>query len=131
LPKPGGAERSVSGRVRPSFKRAMSRRRATKWGRPEGKYNFVRSKPWNTAPSNPTQKSSRGEEDRVDLSASGSRSASLSKQIICLLFREYNHQDTTLVCSRCNRDQITLSAYYEVLRNLRSPAKARDTTDRK
>ena len=52
LPKPGGAERSVSGRVKPSFKRAVSRGRATKWGRPEGKYSFVRSKPWDTAPSN-------------------------------------------------------------------------------
>src|SRR5512135_1412749 len=52
LPKPGGAERSVSGRVKPSFKRAVSRGRATKWGRPEGKYSFVRSKPWDTAPYN-------------------------------------------------------------------------------
>src|SRR5512143_3058103 len=52
LPKPGGADRSVSGRVKPSFKRAVSRGRATRWGRPEGKYSFVRSKPWDKAPYN-------------------------------------------------------------------------------
>src|SRR6266498_915733 len=52
LPNPGGAESSVSGRVKPSFKRAMSRGRVTQWGRPEGEYSFVRSKPWDTAPSN-------------------------------------------------------------------------------
>jgi hypothetical protein len=98
LPKPGGAERSMSGRVTPSSKRAMSRRRATRWGRPEGEYSFVRSKLWDTAPSNPTQKSSRGEEDRVDLLASGSRSASL-----CLrrLYASYLGNTTTKIQLWC------------------------------
>jgi hypothetical protein len=115
LPKPGGAERSVSGRVKPSFKRATSLGRATKCERPDGKYNFVRSKLWATAPSNFYPKNNHAGEERVNSHRRLGNKIHLSlyTKIICPSSGDYNLQDTTFVYSHRHHGDVILVASFK------------------
>ena len=51
-----------------------------------------------------------GERELIDRALQLEIYFSLSQVIICLLSGDYNHQDTTLVCSQCNHADVTLSS---------------------
>ena len=51
-----------------------------------------------------------GDRELIDRALKREIHLSLSQVIICLLFGVYNLQDTTLVCSQCNRADVTLSS---------------------